>query len=73
MLPALPMAPYGQPPFSSGNRPVLSGFDAVAPGLGQPLTLDVFTPPEHLGAAMEGRIAATRAMSGPGRGGGYGR
>jgi len=57
----------------SGNRPVLSGFDAVAPGLGQPLTLDGFTPPEHLGAAMEGRIAATRAMSGPGRGGGYGR
>jgi hypothetical protein len=57
----------------SGNRPVLSGFDAVAPGPGQPLTLDGFTPPEHLGAAMEGRIAATRTMSGPGRGGGYGR
>jgi hypothetical protein len=57
----------------SGNRPVLSRFDAVAPGLGQHLTLDVFTPPEHLGAAMEGRIAATRAMSGPGRGDGYDR
>ena len=27
----------------SGNRPVLSGFDAVAPGLGQPITLDEFT------------------------------
>jgi len=27
----------------SGNRPVLSGFGAVAPGVGQPLTLDVFT------------------------------
>ena len=42
-----------------GNRPVLSGFDAVAPGLGQPVPLDEFTPPEHLGAAIEGRIAAT--------------
>ena len=57
----------------SGNRAVLSGFGAVAPGVGQPLTLDVFTPPEHLGAAVEGGVAATRAVSGPGRGDGYGR
>jgi hypothetical protein len=57
----------------SDNRPVLSGSDAVAPGMGQALTLDVFTPPEPSGAAVEGRIAAARAMSGLGRGGGYGR
>ena len=54
------------------NRPVLSGFDALAPAWAAPYAGCVH-PPGHLGAAMEDRIAATRAMSGPGRGGGYGR
>jgi hypothetical protein len=57
----------------SGNPAGAERIRCAGPGLGQPFTLDVFTPPEHLGAAVAGRIAATRAVRGRSRGGGYGR
>jgi hypothetical protein len=41
------------------NQPTLAGFGLTAPGLGEPLPVDVYTAPEHLDDALGGRPAAS--------------
>ena len=54
-----------------GEVAVPSGFDALTPAWGSPLRWICSPFRNTPGAAVEGRIAATCAMSGPGRGGEY--
>jgi hypothetical protein len=47
--------------LATDDRATLSGFGISAPGVSQPLPADAYTPPEHLGAALEGRAVASPA------------
>jgi Protein kinase domain len=46
--------------MSGEDGPTLAGFGLTAPGLGEPLPVDAYTAPEHLGHALVGKVAASQ-------------